>query len=292
MKLSIETITPKKAKQYLETNLSSQRNVSGSHVNKLAQMMLANEFDSLNGQTIKFNGSGKDERLIDGQHRLLAAIQANRTLKIATIRGCSSKAFKTIDNAQNSRNMANYYEIAGQKNSKVTAQVARWLYLYENRNRNITATMDKTPGHTVEWALENYPDIADRVAEVETHLNQFQKTGLGTKAHLAFMYYLASQKDRVQAYSLVEYLGSNIGEPIRSVANAKQLLMQLAKQSAEGRLPGNIRLGSVMTVMIAAWNATRGSRVRTVAGFKKAVKDVTGDVKHHGSRGIRLPECL
>lgn len=291
MQFSMETITPNKAKQYLESNLESQRNVSASHVNKLAQMMLVNEFDGLNGQTIKFNGKKGQEVLIDGQHRLLAAIQANRNLKIGVLRGCSKRAFETIDNAQTGRTIANYYEIAGKRYSKVAAQVARWVYRYDNFSRRVVGALDKTPGHITKWALKNHGEIPDSIDEIDVHLNGFQKAGLGTKAHLAFFYYMARGIDKLLAYKIVEYIGSNVGTPTKKMANAKQVLMELAKKNADGRLPGNLRLMSVLSVLITLWNAERGScRIRTTAGFRRVARDVIGDKKNSGDTAMEVPE--
>lgn len=67
----VETITPEIAKTMLGENVNNRR-ISRDNVNLFAREIRNGEW-RFNGEAIKF---GKDGRLLDGQHRLLAVIAA------------------------------------------------------------------------------------------------------------------------------------------------------------------------------------------------------------------------
>lgn len=69
MKIEIQEITPQKARTMLEMNTRNFRDVRPFRVDQYAKMMAEGRWE-LNGETIKI----ADNYLIDGQHRLLAAI--------------------------------------------------------------------------------------------------------------------------------------------------------------------------------------------------------------------------
>ena len=70
----VETITPDIAKTMLGENVNNRR-ISHDNVNMFAREMRNGEW-RFNGEAIKFS---KDGRLLDGQHRLLAARRAFRS---------------------------------------------------------------------------------------------------------------------------------------------------------------------------------------------------------------------
>lgn len=92
----IETITPDKARFYLQFN-TNNRPLRASHIKALA-------FDMMNGdwqvthQGIAFDTTG---RLIDGQHRLYAIIESGISIQIPITRGCSSSSFSILDRGAN-----------------------------------------------------------------------------------------------------------------------------------------------------------------------------------------------
>lgn len=93
---AIETITPRIANSYLEFN-NNNRPLRKTHIRSLA-------FDMMNGdwqvthQGIAFDTTG---RLIDGQHRLHAIIEAGVPIQMLVTRGCSSSSFSILDRGAN-----------------------------------------------------------------------------------------------------------------------------------------------------------------------------------------------
>jgi hypothetical protein len=92
----IETITPRIASSYLEFN-NNNRPLRKAHIRSLA-------FDMMNGdwqvthQGIAFDTTG---RLIDGQHRLHAIIEAGVPIQMLVTRGCSASSFSILDRGAN-----------------------------------------------------------------------------------------------------------------------------------------------------------------------------------------------
>lgn len=91
----VETITPEIAKTMLGENVNNRR-ISRDNVNLFAREIRNGEW-RFNGEAIKF---GKDGRLLDGQHRLLAVIAADKPLTTLVIRGLEDETQQTMDSGK------------------------------------------------------------------------------------------------------------------------------------------------------------------------------------------------
>lgn len=85
-------ITPEHATQWLRCNRNN-RPVRRKHVAFLAEEILAGNWQ-VNGQAIVI---AHDEQVLDGQHRLLAVIEAGKPIDSLVVYGITPEAFKTID---------------------------------------------------------------------------------------------------------------------------------------------------------------------------------------------------
>lgn len=92
MNTQIETIGPELAKTYLKNN-TANRNVRRTHVKWLAGMMSRGQW-KLTHQGIAFDLAG---RLIDGQHRLMAIIEAGVPVELVVTRGVETSGFYVCD---------------------------------------------------------------------------------------------------------------------------------------------------------------------------------------------------
>lgn len=92
MNVTKETVTPKKAMEWLKRNVNN-RNIRKGYSEMLAEAMNSGEW-VLNGETIKFNCNGD---LLDGQHRLNAVIISGKSIETYIVRGVQHDAFDTID---------------------------------------------------------------------------------------------------------------------------------------------------------------------------------------------------
>lgn len=117
MNFVTETITPERARLYLKTN-ENNRPVSRIFVRSYADTMRKGKW-ILNGVPIIFDNEG---RLIDGQHRLLAVIEADIPVKFDVARGASPEAFTTYDCGRH-RNLSQLIAMQGIKNYVLTAAI-------------------------------------------------------------------------------------------------------------------------------------------------------------------------
>jgi hypothetical protein len=117
MQFVTETITPEKATQYLQTN-TKNRPLSRIFVRSYADTMRKGKW-LLNGVPIIFDNEG---RLIDGQHRLQAVVEAGIPVKFDVARGASPDAFTTYDCGRH-RNLSQLIGMQGVKNYTLTAAI-------------------------------------------------------------------------------------------------------------------------------------------------------------------------
>lgn len=92
----IQIITPEMAAMMLETN-TNNRPTRLKHVWNLASDMRSGAWQ-LTHQGIAFDSTG---RLIDGQHRLRAVIEAGVSVQMSVTRGCSPQSFAILDQGAN-----------------------------------------------------------------------------------------------------------------------------------------------------------------------------------------------
>lgn len=122
--VAYETITPRRARLMLEHNERNRRIKPGS-VTRYAQDMMEGRWQS-NGAPIVFDSTG---RLVDGQHRLHALIEADVSLRMLVVRGVAPDAQKTMDQAA-PRTLADWLAFQGESNvhqlASVTMMDARW----------------------------------------------------------------------------------------------------------------------------------------------------------------------
>ena len=119
------SISPEEARLWLDTKNSRNRPVSENAVAKYTQQIKENRWLD-NGQAIIFGESGQ---LLNGQHRLMAIVRANKTVPATITWGVSDKAFDTIDDA-NSRSLADVLHIKGESHSGLLSAGLRFLWIY------------------------------------------------------------------------------------------------------------------------------------------------------------------
>ena len=90
--MTVETITTERAEEYLAANRGN-RNIVQSHVAAMARD-IRNGHWMFNAQPICFSRSG---RLLNGQHRLSAVLEAGQPIEVLVMRGLPEQAFETYD---------------------------------------------------------------------------------------------------------------------------------------------------------------------------------------------------
>lgn len=151
----VETITPEIAKTMLGENVNNRR-ISRDNVNLFAREMRNGEW-RFNGEAIKF---GKDGRLLDGQHRLLAVIAADKPLTTLVIRGLEDETQQTMDSGK-TRTLGDVLTLRGEKNSTQLASLARAVYLADQLGMEAAAQNDLKPtrGEIISF-IDQTPQLA------------------------------------------------------------------------------------------------------------------------------------
>jgi hypothetical protein len=249
MKAELVSITPKKAKEWLEMN-TSNRPMSKSVVAKYAEDIRSGRW-KVNGEGIIMNGS----RLLDGQHRLAACVAANAPFTSLVVWGVDDEAFDTIDQGAK-RTAGNILSIAGITNASHVASAYRWTLVIGGAVGKKGASAEVvtnlyTPQRALEF-YENNPGIqrSVRIAHrVYDHCHHFPIS------MIAALHFLASKKDEATADAFFEPLGTGaglqLGDPRLTIRN--KMLDRAGKFKKE-------RLEYVAYMFISAWNAYRSGR--------------------------------
>lgn len=153
------TVTPDLAKEMLARN-EGNRVKRVAHVGALAQAIKSGDWIET-GDTIKFDTNG---RLLDGQHRLSAIIQANTSVVADVVFGVTPEAFDRIDTGM-ARTHSQILAMVGIKDGPLLTSATRVL-LALNRGLSHAGSVSASKHEVVEFIKANHDLIASaRVAE-------------------------------------------------------------------------------------------------------------------------------
>jgi hypothetical protein len=237
MNISKETITPKKAADWIKKN-TNNRPLSAATVKKYAGAMGAGEF-RLNGETIKFNDSGE---LIDGQHRLHACLSSGVAFDSYVVRGLTVESFDTIDQGRK-RNNGDVLARRGEKSYTMLAAAVVVVRAY------ITLGYINYPSFRSDEiieTLEQHPGIRDDVAYFSSHKTRtIINSSLG--AGLLYLFGLANRQKAVAFWrSVVD--GENLN---RSMVEYKLRSRLLENSTGRTKLQRN----AVAALCVKSFNA-------------------------------------
>ena len=152
------TITPAMASEWLKSN-THNRPARKAHVARLANEMVKGNWQ-LNGETIKFDTWG---RLIDGQHRLMAIIEASQplTMHVCTGLAADSDVFATIDVGLN-RSAGSVLAMHG---IKYATEIAAGIAFMKQTFGNSTSTQKASNAETLQTYLAN-PEKWQKIAAI------------------------------------------------------------------------------------------------------------------------------
>lgn len=242
MQITIETITPEIAKEYLKQNTGNFRNPDSKRVDRYAKDIWRGAWD-FTGDTIKFNG----KILLDGQHRLLGCVKAGKPFTTAVARGVQESF--NIDRGR-PRSIGQWLKHEGVKNANNIAAVARQVLIYEQSGTLMADGISSnkfTDKDIVEFVLANEL----RLQAVHS-LACKQKICIGSC--LASVLYsgageaLATENDTCVWFADALATGAELGEdePVNRLRNV------FIRQRGTSKIPA-----SVQKQMIAkAWNYT------------------------------------
>lgn len=122
--LAVETVTPALAEEYLTHN-SRNRKILAAHVDAIARDIRAGNW-MMNAQPICFSRTG---RLLNGQHRLSAVLQARESIEVPVMRGLPDEAYATYDlHAKKGPQLGTAFEQFGDRALIAAAAVLLWKH--------------------------------------------------------------------------------------------------------------------------------------------------------------------
>jgi hypothetical protein len=149
------------AEVLLETNTGNRR-VSKRRVSQLAEQMRTGQFENT-GEPIIVSAEGI---LNNGQHRLLALIEADAAVEMDIRFGIPRRAFTKTDTGA-ARTGADVLAISGVANATQISTALRLLLAYEKGLPE--HIRDFTPNDEIFRAYERWPDIVDAAVQVQAY---------------------------------------------------------------------------------------------------------------------------
>ena len=225
MDLQIIKVSPKVAAEMLEENTTENRNVKQANLERLIYDMKAGNWDSNNGETLKFQKPKAGQKwgtLVDGQHRLHAIIASGKTYKLPCMIGVSNEAFTTLDSGS-SRTMGDVLTSKGVPNAaKISAAlvVLEQFYRGNFKSRGIShrALLKRFKEHP---ALEHHCYEAVRLNKV---LNP---------SDAQFLSYALTSIDETRGKEFIHLLangGAQEGHPLH-ILREKLISMRVSKST-------------------------------------------------------------
>lgn len=240
------TITPELAQQWLETTNTHNRKTSETHWTQLAIDMIEGRW-RYNGDAIRFGSHGL---LLDGQHRLMACVEAKMPFETDVILGLDPEVMSTIDHPK-VRTAADIAHLNGVENAVKACALASLLLVHRKYGIQRMASSACYPTKTEVTALvasqPRIPRVAGRAASWGRNL--------AAPRIIAFCYYLFSEQDAGLADQFFAQLseGANLSKD-NPVFRLRERLV--GNSMAKAKLPPV----EVIALFFKAWIAYRDGK--------------------------------
>lgn len=246
MNITKETVTPKKAMEWLKRNVHN-RPLSPKTVDRYAAAMTRDVW-KLNGDCIRFNGNGD---MIDGQHRLTACVQAGKPFESYVVRGLPHEAFDTIDQGRK-RTTGDIFARSGYEHYTTLAAAVRNYWRYLN---GFAATHGAIPPDVANDILEKNPSIHSAVAFVCKMQSNRSTRSLMHGGVASFLVFLTGEID--QEGSQKFWTSVFTGEGLTRTMAAYWLRERLIANSGN---TARLHADTIAALAIKAWNSFRSGK--------------------------------
>lgn len=244
-------ITPILAEKLLKTN-TSNRKVTQSHVDFLAKQMKEGNYIEETGESIKFS---KTNRLLDGQHRLLALIKSGRSYKFRVDEELDDKIFNVIDTGR-SRSSGDILSIQGYKNAHLLAATVRFILEYENKRVDFTRSIKYSNEEIIQFVDKN-PDIASILTVSDAYYRSFRTNSPSIIAGIYFILLKKGHSEQTINNFFDQYstgLGISQNSPVYHLRD------RFIKNSIN---KSKLRISDKVSLIITAWNSYIKGRTLT-----------------------------
>lgn len=242
LEASIVVLTPDMAHELLDRN-THNRAVSGIRVERYAADITRGAWQ-LNGEAFKIAADGQ---VLNGQHRLLAVVEADAAIRTLLIRGLPAEAQETMDQGR-SRSLADVLKLRGETYWVPLSTAMRALWLFETEGRLIKAGGSGGQATVAEAirTLDRNPDLRDSVYFTFGKLKPWMA---GT--YMGALHYLMATVDAAAADDFVERLATGAELARYDPIHVLREHLIKAHMNAMERLTTRDKLA----LTIKAWNA-------------------------------------
>jgi hypothetical protein len=249
MNAKLERITPETAAEMLKLN-KNNRPTSTTSVKFLAREIREGRWQ-VNGDTITF----AEDRLVDGQHRLMAVIESGIPISTFVVRGVPSESFLTKDSGRK-RSAADALAINGVTWSKYVSAATKQVWLYSKTGKLDSTGLSPSTSILVEFYEQNTG--ISRSTQLIGAKNKLVQNSL-----LIALHYLFSQKDQDAADQFMNDLimGANLDSSDSVFLLRNRLLENF---SSTFKMP----FYSMGALIIKAWNMRRDGKTVKRLTFK------------------------
>lgn len=249
VEVEIIEVTPAKAKEFLD-HMVNNRRPRPKNVQVLTKAM---KFDGwvFNGEPLIFDETGM---MIDGQHRCLSCLAANRSFVTLVVRGVPRSSFDRLDGGSK-RTGGDILGIAGVAHRDLVAAGIALLLNYRDRGVWYEASGGNYSPHEIGASLPLFPGLTE-MSPVAQEANRL----LGGKGSFWLAArYLTAQKDAEVSRAFFGRLVSGIGLG----ASDPEHLLRARLLQLRGR-DFKLTYPELAALVVNAWNARRKNRRITV----------------------------
>jgi hypothetical protein len=212
----IVTVTPELAEQLLGRN-THNRNVNTRIVAKYARDMKNGEWE-FNGEAIKIADDGT---MLDGQHRVLAVIEADVAIDMLVIEGLKRQTQNTMDDGRK-RSLADALRLKGEKDVNNLAAALRMLYSYERHG--VPSQISSASATTRECidVLERNPGLRESADYTKNQRGKQSASKIIAASYVTSFHYIfniaQSNEDATRFFDLLgSGDGLKAGDPIHTL---------------------------------------------------------------------------
>lgn len=261
-----EDIGPSLAQSFLEKNLNNRR----ADKNRIAKYVadMKSGYWCFNGDAIRFDKSGN---LIDGQHRLLSIIKADKSFTFLVIRNVIEESKRTIDTgkARSGGDVLSLFAGVGARDAGVLSAAISTLLLYK-KGIGITGGSGNS-SHTSNSCIEifykeNYLKLQDSLNFVNSVTDHHMM--LLSRSEALFLHYIFSEINKDNANLFIEKVIT--GASIAMNSNEYLYRSILTKRALKTL---KIKKSEVIFTGIKAWNRNKKGGVYSSEGNLKFGRD-------------------
>lgn len=231
---------PSLAKTMLDVNMDN-RGVRNVKVTQYAADMTAGHWE-MNGEPIIIS---RDGNLNDGQHRCLAVIESNTTIRTAIVFGIERDTRLTVDQGS-MRTAGDFLHMEGTANSQAIAAIARIVMAYERNDGKSLANSQAITSTEVRHRVASDPALAEAATFGHTNYHYSRKFAAGSLIGAA--YYILARAQSAEAKAFLERTCRGDGLRMREPAHTLR-----EKLISEGKIGRDRKL----TLIFKAWNFHR-----------------------------------